>query len=63
LILDNNDIRDLSSNFSPIPTLSTLWINNNHIHHLKPILRQIETLFPNLKYLSLLGSRVYNELI
>jgi len=53
LVLDNNQIKDFLENTS-IPSLQTLWVNNNLIDDLKNFMNTINTAFPNLTYLSML---------
>jgi len=53
LILDKNSIK-LLTDFPVLKTVDTLWLNNNQISELKPLLDIIEKSFPNLIYLSML---------
>jgi len=53
LVVDNN--RLTSNQVLPsIPTLQTLWVNNNNISDLKTFMDAIAKSFPNLTYLSML---------
>jgi len=53
LILDKNAIKGLID-FPAMKTVDTLWLNNNQISELKPLLDVVEKSFPNLTYLSML---------
>jgi len=53
LVLDNNQL-DSTQDFPSIPTLQTLWVNNNQISDLKSFLDGVVKSFPNLTYLSML---------
>ena len=53
LVLDNNDIKD-DCEFPDLPSLGTLWMNNNKIQNIKNLLDSLRHACPNLKYLSLL---------
>eukprot|EP00294_Goniomonas_avonlea_P009891 CAMPEP_0114559506 /NCGR_PEP_ID=MMETSP0114-20121206/10955_1 /TAXON_ID=31324 /ORGANISM="Goniomonas sp, Strain m" /LENGTH=219 /DNA_ID=CAMNT_0001744975 /DNA_START=28 /DNA_END=687 /DNA_ORIENTATION=+ len=53
LNLDNNELESAQI-FPFIPTLKTLWANNNKIEELEPFLLAVKDGFPNLAYLSLL---------
>lgn len=55
LILDNNHLGDFMV-FPHLPNLHTLSLNKNNISDLEHLLSKIETHFPNLRYLSLLGN-------
>ncbi|KAL1459012.1 hypothetical protein WDU94_011030 [Cyamophila willieti] len=55
LILDNNHLGDHMV-FPHLPNLHTLSLNKNNISDLENLLLKIDTHFPNLKYLSLLGN-------
>lgn len=54
LVLDKNGLDQFPPDFPVIPQLETLWINNNRFAHLNSLIDQLERLFPNLAYLSLL---------
>eukprot|EP01006_Ploeotia_vitrea_P034104 TRINITY_DN65703_c4_g14_i1.p1 TRINITY_DN65703_c4_g14~~TRINITY_DN65703_c4_g14_i1.p1 ORF type:complete len:256 (+),score=121.86 TRINITY_DN65703_c4_g14_i1:48-770(+) len=55
LILDKNSIEDLASiNFPVMPTVDTLWLNDNELGDLNATMDVISTKFPNLTYLSML---------
>jgi len=53
LILDKNSIKSLSD-FPIMKSVETLWLNNNEISQLKPLMDVLEKNFPNLNYLSML---------
>jgi len=53
LVLDNNLLTS-RQNFPVIPTLETLWVNNNKIDDIETFLTVVSKSFPNLTYLSLL---------
>jgi len=53
LVLDNNNLGS-AQQFPSIPTLQTLWVNNNEIADLKVFLDSVAKSFPNLSYLSML---------
>ncbi|XP_025097307.1 leucine-rich melanocyte differentiation-associated protein-like isoform X2 [Pomacea canaliculata] len=55
LVLDNNEIGD-DTMFPHIESLDTLSLNKNRITKLDQFLKQIESRFPCLTYLSLLGN-------
>ncbi|CAL1528974.1 unnamed protein product [Lymnaea stagnalis] len=55
LVLDNNELDD-SVVFPHLKDLQTLTINKNKIRDLTALLDQLESSFPNLNYLSLLGN-------
>ena len=53
LIVDKNALQDIKS--CPIlPTLETLWCNNNNITDLSTFMDDVNQRFPNLKYLSMM---------
>lgn len=53
LVLDKNDLVDFVS-FPKMPSVKTLWCNNNKFLSVKLVLLEIERLFPNLVDLSML---------
>lgn len=53
LILDKNQLEGVKG-LPQIPSLKTLWMNNNQISDLDTLLDNVEKFFPNLAYLSLL---------
>jgi len=53
LVLDNNQLQSVQE-FPPIPTLQTLWVNNNQVSDLKGFMDCVVKSFPNLTYLSML---------
>merc|ERR1719461_227535 len=53
LILDKNNLKTLDG-IPAIPTLKTLWLNNNAIERIDTLLNDISKLFPKIEYLSLL---------
>ena len=53
LILDKNYLPGLSD-CPVIPTLETLWINNNAIEDLPSFMDECCAKFPNLRYLSMM---------
>jgi len=53
LVLDNNQLEG-AQDFPSIPTLQTLWVNNNQIADIKGFLDCVVKSFPNLTYLSML---------
>ncbi|KAA6390418.1 MAG: putative leucine-rich melanocyte differentiation-associated protein [Streblomastix strix] len=53
LVADNNQIDD-SVDFPPLPSLETLWMNNNRITEIKRLLDQLCQRAPQLSYLSLM---------
>ena len=55
LILDKNNLTDLSL-FPPLPTVKTLWFNNNCVHDLTTFCEALSKIFPNLEYVSLLNN-------
>lgn len=55
LVLDNNALAALT-NFPKLPTLRTLWLNNNRIEDLNGALDDLEGRVPALQYFSLLGN-------
>jgi len=55
LILDNNQLDD-SLELVNIPSLHTLSLNKNKITDLEFVLGKIQSCFPNLKFLSMLGN-------
>ncbi|KAI5703524.1 hypothetical protein M8J76_005297 [Diaphorina citri] len=55
LVLDNNHLGDYMV-FPNLPNLHTLSLNKNNITDLEHLLLKIDTHFPNLRYLSLLGN-------
>jgi len=55
LILDNNLITH-NVKLPKIPTLTTLWVNNNKISNLIQFVDQLAITSPNIKYLSMLGN-------
>ena len=48
LILDKNNLTDLSL-FPPLPTVKTLWFNNNCVHDLTTFCEALSKIFPNLE--------------
>lgn len=57
LVLDKNELKNLAG-VPAIPTLKTLWLNNNLFDRLDTLLSDIAKLFPKLEYLSLLNNPV-----
>eukprot|EP01096_Ripella_sp_DP13-Kostka_P017881 TRINITY_DN9400_c0_g1_i1.p1 TRINITY_DN9400_c0_g1~~TRINITY_DN9400_c0_g1_i1.p1 ORF type:complete len:267 (+),score=85.12 TRINITY_DN9400_c0_g1_i1:59-802(+) len=53
LVLDSNQIIS-TQDFPVIPSLDTLWVNNNQIEDLAPFIESVARAFPNLTYLSML---------
>lgn len=53
LILDKNELTDLSLCPS-IPTLRTLWFNNNNVNDLPAFMDEVVAKFPSLQYLSVM---------
>eukprot|EP00028_Trichosphaerium_sp_Am-I-7-wt_P010573 CAMPEP_0168527146 /NCGR_PEP_ID=MMETSP0405-20121227/12414_1 /TAXON_ID=498012 /ORGANISM="Trichosphaerium sp, Strain Am-I-7 wt" /LENGTH=227 /DNA_ID=CAMNT_0008550173 /DNA_START=46 /DNA_END=729 /DNA_ORIENTATION=+ len=53
LILDNNSLVARQS-LPSIPTLETLWVNNNKINNLDRFINEVAEKCPNLTYLSML---------
>eukprot|EP00455_Lapot_gusevi_P045393 TRINITY_DN579_c0_g1_i1.p1 TRINITY_DN579_c0_g1~~TRINITY_DN579_c0_g1_i1.p1 ORF type:complete len:239 (-),score=22.89 TRINITY_DN579_c0_g1_i1:116-832(-) len=53
LILDKNGLSSLAD-FPVLPTVDTLWINNNNFADLTSLMNDLERSFPNLVYLSML---------
>lgn len=51
LVLDKNELSDISA-VPPLPTLKTLWFNNNMVVDLPAFLDQVVAKFPKLTYLS-----------
>lgn len=63
LVLDNNDIDDTIT-FPPMPKLHTLLINKNKITNVDLFTDKLQTCFPSLTYLSMLGNQACpNELL
>jgi len=57
LILDKNGIKTLID-FPEVPTLQTLWLNNNNLQSLTSIIDILSKRTPNLTYLSLMMNPV-----
>lgn len=55
LILDKNDLTQISF-FPTMPTVKTLWFNNNKCNDLNGICKDLARCFPNLEYLSMLNN-------
>jgi leucine-rich melanocyte differentiation-associated protein len=53
LVLDNNELISQQT-FPPIPSLNTLWVNNNNISDLEVFIESVVVAFPNITYLSML---------
>ena len=53
LILDGNGLGDMADCL-PMPTVRTLWFNNNKVDDLERFLDQVCALFPDLDYLSMM---------
>lgn len=53
LVLDKNELMDLNTCPS-IPTLKTLWVNNNNICDLVSFMDEVVNKFPNLEYISMM---------
>lgn len=57
LVLDKNNLKSLEG-MPPMKTLKTLWLNNNQIDDFELILQEVQSLFPNLEYLSMLRNPI-----
>eukprot|EP00944_MAST-04C_sp_MAST-4C-sp1_P003210 g3210.t1 len=55
LILDKNDLTSLAF-FPVMPSVKTLWFNNNRCSNLNAICQDLSRCFPNLEYLSMLNN-------
>jgi len=55
LILDNNELVSHQV-FPPLPTMRTLWVNNNRIDDLRAFIGSVAQAFSHLRYLSMLGN-------
>lgn len=53
LVLDGNALTHDTA-FPPMPVLTTLWVNDNHIAELQPFLDTVKASCPKLTYLSML---------
>ena len=53
LVLDHNELESIFS-IPPIPSLTTLWCNNNCIRSLNIFLMEVQEKFPRINYLSLM---------
>ena len=62
LILDHNRIGEQVV-FPRCVTLTTLWLNFNHINSLFPFGDSLEHSFPKLKYLSMMGNPAVPSLL
>ena len=54
LILDKNQLATLPADFPVLPTVTTLWLNNNRFDELSSLLDALVRLFPNLQVLSVM---------
>lgn len=61
LILDKNQLSSLTGLSNSIPSLTTLWLNNNAVSDLELLLDQLEKLAPNLRYLSMMRNPAVPE--
>jgi len=57
LVLDKNNLKSLEG-MPTMKTLKTLWLNNNQIDDFELILQEVQSLFPNLEYLSMLRNPI-----
>jgi len=57
LVLDKNNLKNLEG-LPSLKTLKTLWLNNNRIDDFEQVLQKINSLFPNLEYLSMLRNPI-----
>eukprot|EP00943_MAST-04B_sp_MAST-4B-sp1_P005738 g5738.t1 len=55
LILDKNNLSGISF-FPPMPTVKTLWFNNNRCDDLNCLCKDLVRCFPNLEYFSMLNN-------
>ena len=55
LVLDNNCLTNIQD-FPKLKKLECIWLNNNFLTQLEPILRVLKEQAPNLKHISLLGN-------
>lgn len=53
IVLDNNDLTTLQG-FPTLPSLHTLWLNNNQISDIQSVVTTLPSRCPQLKFLSLL---------
>jgi len=53
LVLDKNEFQEFK-NWPSMPTVHTLWLNNNKVSEISTFMDSIVTSFPNLTYLSML---------
>mmetsp|Transcript_1671 Transcript_1671/g.2387 ORF Transcript_1671/g.2387 Transcript_1671/m.2387 type:complete len:245 (-) Transcript_1671:274-1008(-) len=54
LILDQNSLTGIPSSCPILPTVTTLWVNNNKIKDLLSFVEEVRKSFPNLQYLSMM---------
>ena len=54
LILDKNDLTGLEWFHCPIPSLKTLYFNNNLVTNAEEFVNRVAVLFPSLEYLSMM---------
>jgi len=53
LVLDNNEL-DSEQSFPLLPSVDTLWVNNNNIADLTLFIDRVTKAFPNISYISML---------